>query len=555
MLNGPVAVPSGAVVVLDAEPGQQRVGLRHADLEVVEADVEVDVLAVADEPVVGDDRDAGVGGGLQLAAERGAVDGGDDQGVGALGDHLVDLLRLGRDVVARELQVDAVALRPPAAALTASPSAIQRSEVWVGIETPIDRSSGSAPPPPPRAAAGTLATTGRQRQRQNGTGGGQAELPAHVVISSSRHLPPLDPAQARGCASGPNVSANNAPRQGLFARWLSRSRNPRRPTSAPVCRRSTTPRAPEPRSRVDESLRAPRASAQGDLAGQQAGAGAALVGGERLGHAPAPAPGGSGTPSPGSTQSSAGVSAGRSHTGTTRPRARKAPAYRVPSPSRICSGRRQPGERVEQLLLGLGPHPAQVRPLVARAAPSRRRPGRRSRTVGRIASLACSSPACAAATGVGALQPEAEVVVDGDLERRGQVEQLLQPRARRSRRRRSGPGRPAHPAGASRAAASAVPRSRLTSSDDVCIWTPSRISPFARTRAGRAAGQHAGEGHVPAVRRPQLGRGRRHELAQRHPVGLARQALEGPRHRRARSPSRGSACSGGRSRRGTGPSG
>ena len=51
-----------------------------------------------------------VGRGLQLAAQRGAVDRGDDQDVGALGDHLVDLLGLGRDVVARVLQVDLVAL-------------------------------------------------------------------------------------------------------------------------------------------------------------------------------------------------------------------------------------------------------------------------------------------------------------------------------------------------------------------------------------------------------------------------------------------------------------
>src|SRR5690606_28006014 len=44
----------------------------------------------------------------ELAAQRGAVDRGDDERLGALVDHRVDLLLLGRDVVARELQVDLV---------------------------------------------------------------------------------------------------------------------------------------------------------------------------------------------------------------------------------------------------------------------------------------------------------------------------------------------------------------------------------------------------------------------------------------------------------------
>ncbi len=99
----------GAVRLEDAEAREQRGGLLHADLVVVERDVEVDVLAVADEAVVRDDRDLRVGGGLQLVGERRAVDRGDDQELLALGDHLVDLLLLGRDVVARVLQVDLVA--------------------------------------------------------------------------------------------------------------------------------------------------------------------------------------------------------------------------------------------------------------------------------------------------------------------------------------------------------------------------------------------------------------------------------------------------------------
>jgi hypothetical protein len=104
----------GAVLVDQAEPREQRRGLLHADVVVVERDVEVDVLGLADEAVVGDDRDALVSRVLQLAGERRAVDRRDDQELRALGDHLVDLLGLGRDVVAGELQLDLVArLRQP----------------------------------------------------------------------------------------------------------------------------------------------------------------------------------------------------------------------------------------------------------------------------------------------------------------------------------------------------------------------------------------------------------------------------------------------------------
>ena len=120
-----------------------------------------------------------VGGGLQLAAERGAVDRGDDQGVGALGDHLVDLLGLGGDVVARVLQLDLVAL------------VLQLLLDGVAVGDPALRGLGRHRDADRQvlrvgATAATellpcaLATTGRQRQRQNGTRGGQAELPAHV---------------------------------------------------------------------------------------------------------------------------------------------------------------------------------------------------------------------------------------------------------------------------------------------------------------------------------------------------------------------------------------
>jgi hypothetical protein len=68
--------------------------------------------------------------------------------------------------------------------------------------------------------------------------------------------------------------------------------------------------------------------------------------------------------------------------------------------------------------------------------------------------------------------------MDGDVQGRGEVEQFLQARS----------GGTGAPAGASSAAASAVPRSRLMSSDAACSWTPTRISPFSRTSAGTPPG-------------------------------------------------------------------
>jgi hypothetical protein len=93
----------------EAEAREESGGLLDADLVVVERHVEVDVLAAVDEAVVRDDRDALGGRGVELAAQRGAVDGGDDEEVDALRDHLVDLLLLRGDVVTSELDVDVVA--------------------------------------------------------------------------------------------------------------------------------------------------------------------------------------------------------------------------------------------------------------------------------------------------------------------------------------------------------------------------------------------------------------------------------------------------------------
>ena len=87
----------------------ERLGLEHADLEVVEGRVVVDRVGLPDQTVVGDDLDVLALGGLEHVTERGAVDRGDDEDVHALGDHVLHLGDLGRDVVLGVLEVDLVA--------------------------------------------------------------------------------------------------------------------------------------------------------------------------------------------------------------------------------------------------------------------------------------------------------------------------------------------------------------------------------------------------------------------------------------------------------------
>src|SRR5690606_34945347 len=85
-----------------------RLRLLYADGVVVEGDVEVDVLGAVDQTIVGDHRNPLVRGVGELGGEGGAVDGGHDEDVGTVGDHLVELLLLTRNVVIRVLQIDLV---------------------------------------------------------------------------------------------------------------------------------------------------------------------------------------------------------------------------------------------------------------------------------------------------------------------------------------------------------------------------------------------------------------------------------------------------------------
>ena len=111
MLNGPFSSVSLPFVVQDAQAGQQRGALLDADLVVVEGDVVVDVRRAVDQPVVRDDLDPVLSGVGQLLGQRGAVDRGDDQGLGPVVQHRLDLLLLVLHLVVAELQVDLVAER------------------------------------------------------------------------------------------------------------------------------------------------------------------------------------------------------------------------------------------------------------------------------------------------------------------------------------------------------------------------------------------------------------------------------------------------------------
>ena len=104
MLNGPV-LPSS-----NPRPWTIDFACCDSDLEVVEGRVVVDVGRADDQAVVGDDLDARVSGLLQGVRQRRAVDRRDHQDFLLLGDHVLDLRELIRNVVVGVLQVGLVAL-------------------------------------------------------------------------------------------------------------------------------------------------------------------------------------------------------------------------------------------------------------------------------------------------------------------------------------------------------------------------------------------------------------------------------------------------------------
>ena len=103
-------VERAGLALVEAEAVNERLGLLDADLEVVEGRVIVDVRRADDQAVVGNDLDALVRRLLQRVRQRRAVDRRDHQDLLLLGDHVLDLVELGRDVVVGVLQVGVVAL-------------------------------------------------------------------------------------------------------------------------------------------------------------------------------------------------------------------------------------------------------------------------------------------------------------------------------------------------------------------------------------------------------------------------------------------------------------
>ena len=227
----------------------------------------------------------------------------------------------------------------------------------------------------------------------------------------------------------------------------------------------------------------------------------------------------------GSSRAAAPVPTGRSQTGTARPCARNIPISRPPSTRRVVAARVQPGEGVEQLVLVVGHHPAEVL-AVADRGPVRRlhagQPlGRRGRLVGL---LERGRGGAVLVVDVG--EPEVEAAVHGDLQRLvgdagpGAAGRRRAPRCRPTTRVRLGVQR------ALRTAA----RSRLGSPYACCTCRP-------EPDGAVGADQRRGRRRAAASTAARCGRASRSvsgavadgdELAQRDQVGLEGQPLERP---------------------------
>ena len=169
------------VLVQQAQSVHQGVGLVHAHLVVVEGDVEVDVLVVGEQAVVGDHGDPGGLGRIELGGERGAVDRGDQQHAHAGVDHLVDLLLLGGDVVVGVLHVDGEALALQAlldVVAVGDPALVGLGRHRDADGLVLGRGVGIG-----AAGAGALAAAGGQAER--GHGGGAAQDEASAVVHGS----------------------------------------------------------------------------------------------------------------------------------------------------------------------------------------------------------------------------------------------------------------------------------------------------------------------------------------------------------------------------------
>ena len=264
-------------------------------------------------------------------------------------------------------------------------------------------------------------------------------------------------------------------------------------------------------------------SADGDLTVGQPGASRPLVGGQRRTSRPAPRRGPPRTSRPGPPAPRRRCRRAGPRPGASRPWARNMPTSRAPSTITSWPADVQPGQRVEQLVLGLRHHPAQVL-LGADVGPVRR--------------LDLGQPRGRVGGGVGLLQrgrevvlvldvgdPEVEAVVDGDRQLLVR-HQVLEPRPVAGR---VGEADDAGLVGVD--GAPAAPRRGRGTGRRSCA------APAGPARAGRcrapspAPPSAAASRAAPACRCPCTGqrRGRRgHQLAHRDDVALRGQPLERP---------------------------
>jgi hypothetical protein len=99
----------GCFAGFEAEAFEELGALNDADAKVIEGGVVIDVGGLGDQAVVGDDEDASIMSLLEHVGHGRAINGGDDENVRALGDHVFDLSQLIVDVVISKLQVGLVA--------------------------------------------------------------------------------------------------------------------------------------------------------------------------------------------------------------------------------------------------------------------------------------------------------------------------------------------------------------------------------------------------------------------------------------------------------------
>src|SRR5699024_5239060 len=178
----------------------ESVGLVHADLGVVEGDVEVAVLVVGEQAVVGDHGDPRGLGGVELRGGGGAVDRGDQQHGDAGDDHPDDLLLLGGDVVVGVLHVDGEAL-----VLQALLDVVPVGDpalVGLGRHGDADGLVLGGGVGVGAAGAGTGPAAGREAERCRGGGAAQDEASAVVHGSLLVEVSARSPHRERDTACG-----------------------------------------------------------------------------------------------------------------------------------------------------------------------------------------------------------------------------------------------------------------------------------------------------------------------------------------------------------------